>query len=235
MGLSKIEIPALRADGTTQRSVVPVGERAGVLIVDDTPSKLAALGAIVSGMALEIVTATSGEQALRQLLKRDFAVILLDVNMPTMDGFETATLIRSRPRSEHTPIIFVTAEANSEAERVRGYIHGAVDFICSPISPEILRAKVRVFVDLYTIQRQLMLLREQDALLRAEIEQKLARVTPREREVLDLIVAGKANKMIAYLLGISPRTIEHHRTIIMDKMQAKSLPDLVRMVLYLSG
>ncbi len=160
MDLPKIEIPALRADGTTQHSVVPVGERAGVLIVDDTPSKLVALAAIVSGMELEVVTATSGEQALRQLLKRDFAVILLDVNMPTMDGFETATLIRSRPRSEYMPIIFVTAEANSEAERVRGYTLGAVDFIYSPIMPEILRAKVRVFVDFFYLQRQLLLQNE---------------------------------------------------------------------------
>ncbi len=157
MDIPKIEIPTLRADGTTQRIVVPAGERAGVLIVDDTPAKLVALAAIVSGMALEIVTATSGEQALRQLLKRDFAVILLDVNMPMMNGFETATLIRSRPRSEHTPIIFVTAEANSEAERSSGYTLGAVDFIYSPIIPEILRAKVRVFVDLFNLQRQLLL------------------------------------------------------------------------------
>jgi diguanylate cyclase (GGDEF)-like protein len=157
MDIPKIEIPGLRADGTTQRIVAPAGERAGVLIVDDTPTKLVALAAIVSGMALEIVTATSGEQALRQLLKRDFALILLDVNMPTMDGFETAKLIRSRPRSEYTPIIFVTAEANSEAERFRGYIRGAVDFICSPIIPEILRAKVQVFVDLFCLQRQLLL------------------------------------------------------------------------------
>ncbi len=140
---------------------IPVGERAGVLIVDDTPAKLVALAAIVSGMALEIVTATSGEQALRQLLKRDFAVILLDVNMPTMDGFETATLIRSRPRSVYTPIIFVTAEANSEAERLSGYTLGAVDFIYSPIIPEILRAKVRVFVDLFYLQRQVLLHNEQ--------------------------------------------------------------------------
>ncbi len=157
MDIPKIEIPALRADGTTPRIVVPGGERAGVLIVDDTPAKLVALGAIVSGMELAIVTASSGEQALRQLLKRDFAVILLDVNMPTMDGFETATLIRSRPRSEHTPIIFVTAEANSEAERFRGYTLGAVDFIYSPITPEILRAKVQVFVDLFYLQRQVLL------------------------------------------------------------------------------
>ncbi len=136
---------------------IPAGARGGVLIVDDTPAKLMALAAIVSGMALEIVTATSGEQALRQLLKRDFAVILLDVNMPIMDGFETAKLIRSRPRSEHTPIIFVTAEANSEAERSRGYTLGAVDFIYSPIIPEILRAKVQVFVDLFNLQSQVLL------------------------------------------------------------------------------
>ncbi len=136
---------------------MPAGERAGVLIVDDTPAKLLALAAIVSSMALEVVTASSGEQALRQLLKRDFAVILLDVNMPMMDGFETATLIRSRPRSEYTPIIFVTAEANSEAKHIRGYTLGAVDFIYSPIIPEILRAKVRVFVDLFYLQRQVLL------------------------------------------------------------------------------
>ncbi len=174
MELPKIEIPALRADGTTQRIVVPAGERAGVLIVDDTPAKLVALAAIVSGMALEIVTATSGEQALRQLLKRDFAVILLDVNMPMMDGFETATLIRSRPRSEHTPIIFVTAEANSEAKHIRGYTLGAVDFIYSPIIPEILRAKVRVFVDLFYLQRQVLLHNEH---LESLVAQRTAALT----------------------------------------------------------
>ncbi len=157
MDIPKIEIPALRADDTTQRSVMPAGERAGVLIVDDTLAKLVALTAIVSGMGLEIVTATSGQQALRQLLKQDFAVILLDVNMPTMDGFETATLIRSRPRSADTPIIFTTAEANSEATRISGYTLGAVDFIYSPIIPEILRAKVQVFVNLFNLQRQIML------------------------------------------------------------------------------
>ncbi len=190
--IPKIEIPALRADDTTQRSVMPVGERASVLIVDDTPAKLTSLVAIVSGMALEIVTANSGEQALRQLLKRDFALILLDVNMPTMDGFETATLIRSRPRSAHTPIVFVTAEANLEAERFRGYIHGAVDFIYSPIVPEILRAKVRVFVDLFCLQRQLMLQHEHleslvaqrtTALTEEIAEHKRARDALTEREL----------------------------------------------------
>ncbi len=174
MDIPKIEMPALRADATTQLSVKPVGERASVLIVDDTPAKLMALAAIVSGMALEAVTATSGEQALRQLLKRDFAVILLDVNMPMMDGFETATLIRSRPRSEHTPIIFVTAEANSDAKHIRGYTLGAVDFIYSPIIPEILRAKVQVFGDLFYLQRQVLLHNEH---LESLVAQRTAALT----------------------------------------------------------
>ncbi len=174
MDFPKIEIPALRADGTTQRSVAPTGERASVLIVDDTPAKLVALAAIVSGMELEIVTATSGQQALRQLLKRDFAVILLDVNMPMMDGFETATLIHSRPRSEYTPIIFVTAEVNSDTERISGYTLGAVDFIYSPIIPEILRAKVQVFVDLFYLQRQVLLHNEH---LESLVAQRTAQLT----------------------------------------------------------
>jgi len=174
MDIPKIESPALRAEGTTQRIAASVSERASVLIVDDTPAKLVALVAILSGMELEIVTATSGEQALRELLKRDFAVILLDVNMPTMDGFETATLIRSRQRSERTPIIFVTADANSEAEHFRGYTLGAVDFIYSPITPVIMRAKVRVFVDLFCLQRQVLLHNEH---LESLVDQRTAALT----------------------------------------------------------
>ncbi len=208
MDLSKIEIPALRADVTTPRIVAPTGECAGVLIVDDTPAKLVALAAIVSGMELEIVTATSGEQALRQLLKRDFALILLDVNMPTMDGFETAKLIRSRPRSEHTPIIFVTAEANSDAERFRGYVRGAVDFICSPIIPEILRAKVQVFVDLFYLQRQVLLYNEH---LESLVEQRTAALTEEiaERKRAEEKVK-RLNRIYAVLSGISTTIVRIH-------------------------
>ncbi len=208
MDIPKIEIPALRADGTTQRSVVPAGERAGVLIVDDTPAKLVALTAIVSGMELEIVTATSGEQALRQLLKRDFAVILLDVNMPMMDGFETATLIRSRPRSEHTPIIFVTAEANSEAKHIRGYTLGAVDFIYSPIIPEILRAKVRVFADLFYLQRQVLLHNEH---LESLVAQRTAALTEEitERKRAEEKVK-RLNRIYAVSSGINMTIVRIH-------------------------
>ncbi len=189
MDIPKIEIPALRGAG-------------GVLIVDDTPAKLVALAAIVSGMALEtIVTATSGEQALRQLLKRDFAVILLDVNMPTMDGFETASLIRSRSRSAHTPIIFVTAEANSEVDRISGYTLGAVDFIYSPIIPEILRAKVQVFVNLFYLQRQVLLYNEH---LESLVEHRTAALTEEiaERKRAEEKVK-RLNRIYAVLSGIS--------------------------------
>jgi diguanylate cyclase (GGDEF)-like protein len=163
-----IKNPALHPDGSIQHSVVLPSDEAGVLIVDDTPSKLAAVAAIVSGMELQIVTATSGQQALSRLLKQDFALILLDVNMPTMDGFETAKLIRSHPRSEHTPIIFVTAEANSADESVKGYALGAVDFIYSPIRPEVLRAKVQAFIKLFYLQRELLVHNEQLESLVAE-------------------------------------------------------------------
>ncbi len=191
MDLPKIEIPVLRADDTTQRSVMPAGERGSVLIVDDTPAKLVALGAIVSSMELEIVTANSGAEALRLILKRDFAVILLDVNMPMMNGFETATLIRSRPRSEHTPIIFVTAEANSDTERISGYTLGAVDFIYSPIIPEVLRAKVRVFVDIFYLQRQVLLHNEQLESLVAQRTAALTKEIAEHKQAQDEILSAK--------------------------------------------
>jgi PAS domain S-box-containing protein len=123
--------------------------KAKVLLVDDRPDKLLALSAILEDMGQEVVTARSGQEALRCLLKDDFAVILLDVNMPQMDGFETAALIRERARSEKTPIIFLTAYSEAEVHAARGYSLGAVDYIQLPVQPEVLKAKVAVFVDLF--------------------------------------------------------------------------------------
>src|SRR5579884_3347828 len=118
-----------------------------ILLVDDRPANLLALETILEDLGQEMVRATSGREALRALLTDDFAVILLDVNMPEMDGFETAALIRERERSRHTPILFITAQKDDE-HQFRGYYAGAVDFLYKPINPEVLRSKVSVFVDL---------------------------------------------------------------------------------------
>jgi len=132
------------------REDVPVD----ILVVDDDPRKLVALEAILSDICDNVVKAGSGREALKCLLRHDFAVILLDLNMPMMDGFETAALIRQRRRSEHTPIIFVTAFGD-ETHSVRGYSLGAVDYIIAPIVPEVLRTKVGVFVELFRTAEQL--------------------------------------------------------------------------------
>lgn len=151
------DFPALKLGSHVREPMPPDGIPASVLVVDDNPAKLKAVVSVVSGMGLDVTTANSGREALRLLLKQDFALILLDVKMPMMDGFETATLIHGRPRSAHTPIIFITAEAGSDSDRFHGYTLGAVDYIYSPIVPEVLCAKVRVFVDLFYLQRKLLL------------------------------------------------------------------------------
>ena len=120
-----------------------------VLLVDDRPENLLALEAILDEPGLRLVRAQSGPEALRCVLKQDFAVILLDVQMPGMDGFETASLIKQRARSAHTPIIFLTAISKTEAYVARGYTVGAVDYVFKPIVPEIIRSKVAVFVELF--------------------------------------------------------------------------------------
>lgn len=121
--------------------------RVKILLVDDRPANLLTLESILEDLGQDLVKATSGKEALRFLLRDDFAVILLDVKMPEMDGFETATLIRERERSRHTPIVFLTAHKDEE-HVFRGYYAGAVDFLYKPINPEVLRSKVSVFVDL---------------------------------------------------------------------------------------
>ena len=123
-------------------------ERPRVLIVDDLPEKLLVYRTVLEELDAELLVARSGTEALKSILNEDFAVILLDVNMPDMDGLETASLIRRYRRTERTPIIFITAYAD-EMQTSRGYELGAVDYILSPIVPQILRSKVRVFADLF--------------------------------------------------------------------------------------
>lgn len=128
---------------------MPPALNANILLVDDHPENLVALEAILDSLGQNLVKATSGTEALRCLLNQDFAVILLDVQMPGMDGFETATLIRQRARSQHIPIIFITAINRSDTHVSRGYSLGAVDYLFKPIEPEILMSKVAVFVSLH--------------------------------------------------------------------------------------
>src|SRR6266550_3175098 len=146
------ELPLERASQPTSGNgsvEKPPEIKANILLVDDRADKLMAIEAILSALGQNIVKARSGKDALRCLLQQDFAAILLDVSMPCMDGFETAALIRKRPNSEHTPIIFITSINNSENHIAKGYSLGAVDYMLTPIVAEVLRAKVSVFVELF--------------------------------------------------------------------------------------
>jgi signal transduction histidine kinase/DNA-binding response OmpR family regulator len=152
-------------------------DKVNILVVDDLPDKRLAFQVVLEELGQNLVMASSGADALRELLQHEFAVILLDVNMPDIDGIETAELIRQHGRTKHTPIIFVTAYAD-EMQTARGYQLGAVDYILSPIVPEILRSKVRVFVELYRAQRRAQ------ALARVEAERAAAQEATRRSEFL---------------------------------------------------
>src|SRR5262245_3884613 len=121
---------------------------AGVLVVDDEPHSLLAMQELLQGPDCRVVAVESGKEALRKVFQEDFAVILLDVRMPDMDGFATAALIRKLRRSHNTPIVFLTAAIEGESV-LRGYELGAADYILKPVDPDILRSKVAIFVDLY--------------------------------------------------------------------------------------
>ncbi|MGH3980497.1 MAG: response regulator [Pseudonocardiaceae bacterium] len=154
---------------------------AKVLIVDDRQENLLALTAILQGLPVDTVSVTSGEQALKRLLADEYAAILLDAHMPGMDGFETAGHIKQRERTRHIPIIFLTAVAYDAHLAFRSYEAGAVDYITRPFDPWVLRAKVTVFIDLWTINAQLAdqaeaarVLQAECTSLRAAVEESLA-------------------------------------------------------------
>ncbi|GAA1849639.1 response regulator [Actinomadura bangladeshensis] len=137
-----------------------------ILAVDDREENLTALAAVLDAMPVEVVPVTSGQAALKELLNDDFALILLDVVMPEMDGFETAEHIKSRPRTRDIPIIFLTAGGSAGEQAYRGYAAGAVDYLTKPFDPWLLRAKVSVFVDLHRRNTEL---RQQARLLRSTL------------------------------------------------------------------
>jgi signal transduction histidine kinase len=155
-------------------------DRVNILLVDDQPANLVALEAMLQGLGQHLVRAGSGREALKCLLSQEFAVILLDVKMPEMDGFETAALIRQRDRSRHTPILFLTAADATQTQAVRGYAVGAVDYLVKPVVPEFVRSKVAVFVEL---AKKNELLRRQAALL-AQSEQAAVELAETRAELV---------------------------------------------------
>jgi two-component system sensor histidine kinase/response regulator len=167
--------------GTPLEPEAVLADQVNILLVDDQPANLVALEAMLQGLGQNLVKAESGREALKSLMGLDFAVILLDVKMPEMDGFETASLIRQRDKSRDTPIIFLTAADRSQTEAVRGYAVGAVDYLVKPVVPEFVRSKVAVFVELAKknalLRRQAELLRESEQAARdlAETRAELVR------------------------------------------------------------
>ena len=185
------------------------GERADILVVDDLPEKLLVFQTVLEELGQNLHTARSGEEALRAVLEREFAVILLDVNMPGLDGFETARLIRQRKSSAHTPIIFITAYAD-EMQTSQGYSLGAVDYILSPVVPEILRAKVNVFVDLFHMRQRIKeQADERIALLQAEMARAAAEEATRRSTFL-----ADAGRVLAGSLDVHKTSRELARLVL---------------------
>jgi two-component sensor histidine kinase len=195
-------------------------EKVNILLVDDQPAKILSYEVILKDLDENLIKVTSGREALEQLLKTDVAVILVDVSMPDLDGFELAALIRQHPRFETTAIIFVSAVHFTDIDRLRGYAMGAVDYVPVPVIPEVLRAKVRVFVDLYRKTRQLRELNdelehrvaERTAELQASIERQsiLAReVDHRAKNALAIVQSivrlTRANDVQGYITALEGR------------------------------
>ena len=143
---------------------------ASILIVDDTPAKLLTYEVMLDGLGATLVKANSADQAFGELLKVDVALIVTDVSMPRIDGFEFAKMVRSHPRYKHVPIMFVSAIAQSELDQLKGYATGAVDSVSVPIAKELFRAKVSVFLELFRQRREL-------EALKADLEQRVCERT----------------------------------------------------------
>ena len=184
---------------------------AKVLLVDDRYDNVLALEASLQGMPVRPVRALSGEEALKRLLVDDFALILLDVQMPGMDGFETAQHIKRRERTRHVPIIFLTAAYREAQLALRGYAAGAVDYITKPFDPWVLRAKVAVFVELWTKTQQLHAHAEAAAVYHSEL-QAVADIVAKAAEVLaeaqQSPTADRRLDQLAELLGQAQSRID---------------------------
>jgi hypothetical protein len=213
------------------RRSAPDDDRVSILLVDDQPANLLALEAMLQGLGQNLVKAESGREALKWLLTHDFAVILLDVKMPDMDGFETAALIRERDKSRDTPIIFLTAADKTHTEAVRGYAVGAVDYLVKPVVPEFVRSKVSVFVELAKkselLRRQAEQLREGEQAARelAETRAELVRDLEHKNQELESFSYAVSHDLRAPL-----RRIEAFSRAVLESQGARLDPDGRRFV-----
>jgi len=154
---------------------MPANDKVNILMVDDQPAKLLSYEAILGDLGENLIKASSGREALEVLLRTDIAVVLMDVSMPEMDGFEMAEIIRQHPRFQKTAIIFISGVHLTDLDRLKGYERGAVDYISVPVVPAVLRAKVSVFAELHRKTRQL-------ETLNRELEQRVSERTEELRE-----------------------------------------------------
>jgi CheY-like chemotaxis protein len=182
-------------------------DRVNVLLVDDQPARLMSYEAILSVLGHNLVFARSGTEALHRLMEADYAAILLDINMPGMDGFETAALIHQHPRFEKTPIIFVTAVHVTDLDRLKGYELGAVDYVYVPVVPEILRGKVQVLIELYRQKRELERLNRSLAQANAALQAEKAR----ELEALNRTLAEANSELAEINATLQEQIIERER------------------------
>ncbi len=195
-------------------------EKVNILLVDDQPAKLLSLATIVSSLDETLVTTSSADEALKYLLDHDCAVVLMDVCMPKMDGFELAEMIRQHPRFDRTAIIFISAVHLSDADRLRGYNLGAVDYIPVPIVPEVLRAKVAVFVDLFRKTRDLERVNDELQERILEVNRSNGRLRFADRmATIGTLAAGLGHDMGNLLLPVRMR---------LDTLEAMDLPDPAR-------
>ncbi|MFH8343828.1 two-component system response regulator [Streptomyces sp. NPDC018045] len=163
-------------------------DRAGILLVDDMEDNLAALEAVLGSLGEPLVRARSGEEAMKALLRQEFAVVLLDILMPGMDGFETASNIKRLDQTKDIPIIFLTGTDSDSGFAFRGYSTGAADYLTKPFDPWVLRAKVNVFLDLHRKNRQLRRLIKQDHARMGELADRIDEI---ERRLADSSAPGE--------------------------------------------
>jgi PAS domain S-box-containing protein len=210
MKISGVTEPPVAAEKTVLTELLDVRPR--ILLVDDQPARLLTYEAMLTGLEVRCVRTLSGDEALEQLLKLDFAAVLLDVNMPGMDGFEVARLIRGHPRLERTPIIFVTGHEVTALEQLKGYEVGAIDYISVPIVPEILRSKVAVLCELHQRRRELEELNRALKDAKSQLASKHANEMADTKQLYEAILTNTPD--LACIFGLDHRFIYANESLL---------------------